>query len=102
MSAMLIRPARQYAVWSDRRETIRLRPHPKLSAGISSPPLCRQSAPADKSFPLASLRMTHLLFERCKSGKQHHQSFVLCFDLIFLRFELRLLLLDLILLARDL
>ena len=42
--------------------------------------------------------MAHLLFERCESVTQHHQSFVLFPDLIFLRFDLRLLLADLSLL----
>src|SRR4051794_35499362 len=74
---------------------IRLRSLPKLFAWISSLLVCRQSAPADKRLPLAGSRVAHLLFERCEPVAHHHQSFVLCLDFIFLRFDLRLLLLDL-------
>src|SRR5438045_4389395 len=68
--------------------------YPRGSARL----VCRQSAPADKRLPLAGSRMAHLLFERCEPVTQHHQSFVLCLDFVFLRFDLRLLLPDLSLL----
>ena len=42
--------------------------------------------------------MAHRLFERCELGTQCAESFVLGIDLFFLCFDLRLLLLDLILL----
>src|SRR5436190_12248192 len=70
----------------------------QIVAWTSSLLVCRQSAPADKSLPLARSQMAHLFFKRCKSATHGAESFVLCIDLFFLCFDLPLLQFDLILL----